>query len=93
MLGGMTTPAPTPPPTIPTTFRALLELWPNLPAAAEDMHEPVGRVRKWYQRNMIPVRYWDGVLTAVFSRHRLVLTSAVMHDMTRQAVGEREVAA
>ncbi len=94
MLGGMTTPAPTPrAPAQPMTFRELLKLWPDLSAAASALEQPHKRVDKWYRRNLIRPRYWPAVIAGVRACHGIDLSADDLLRMTLRGEAQQEVAA
>jgi len=55
-------------PSPPTSFREVLQLWPRISDAAQEIGYPYERVSQWAKRNSIPPEYWPDVIRAAAAR-------------------------
>lgn len=86
--------------TPPTSFKAVIDLWPTKAALARDLKAKGGAtktapVREWYSRNSIPITWFDPLLAAAAERgfHELnyrLLAGFYRAPETTQAVPEPE---
>lgn len=48
---------------LPSSFRAVIELWPSREAMATDIGAGASTVSKWWQRDSVPAEWWSSVLS------------------------------
>lgn len=48
---------------LPTSFRAVIDLWPSREAMAADVEAGNWAVIKWFKRDNIPSKWWPRVLS------------------------------
>ena len=61
----------------PTSFRAVIELWPTKEACASEVGANASQVSKWGQRNSIPAEWWTALLTSTTAK-AVGLTSEIL---------------
>jgi hypothetical protein len=67
------------------SFRSIVELWPSRDSMAAEVGAYPNLVSKWWQRNSIPVEWWQTVLSTRTAREA-GLTAALFVKMSAREV-------
>jgi hypothetical protein len=63
----------------PSSFQAVIDLWPSRTALASEMGLPdAGIVRTWRNRDRIPDEYWSGLVAAAAARKLRTVTPELL---------------
>lgn len=65
----------------PGSFRAVLERWPRLSDAAQDLGLPYDRVAQWAKRDSIPAEYWPAIVAAAARRELAFINLTVLAEL------------
>ena len=71
---------------LPSSFRAVIELWPSREAMAADIGAGASAVSKWWQRDGIPAEWWSAILATGIASEKSVSAEVLT------ALAAREVA-
>lgn len=74
---------------LPSSFRAVIELWPSREAMAADIGARSSAVSKWWQRDGIPAEWWATVLSTDKAREKDITAEVLTGLAARETVDAR----